>query len=298
MSKLSGADLLARLNSMSETYQYGRFKSLPEISPEASAILAGVRVTVVDDLPDVLMNVGADLLVATENNVSLILHLSQSAETLVDEIVTTSPDLILMDGALRRGVKGADLLRTLSERLPNTCLVGHSGDDELNKEMLRVGAFGFVSKTGGDVQVDRIARIYERFKDERRKDNARGELSDVCLGGNLPEKDLEVLAAFSMLLQSYLLTHASHSQRLEMGVPDGLLDSDVLENAKESYKSSSWWLAPFEGVNLEQTRLYTTGECPSLKQFIEELRNGSELSLNWERADALNREILAALERD
>lgn len=296
--KLSGAELLARLNSMSESFQYGRFKSLPEISPEAHAILAGVRITIVDDLPDVLMHVGADLLVATDNNISLIFHTTQNAEGLVEEIIATSPDLILMDGALRRGIKGADLLQTLSARLPTTCMVGHSGDDHLNQQMMRVGAFGFVSKKAGDVQVDRIARIYERYQEERtNRVDSQPNLSDVRLREGGLDRDVEVLYSFSILLQSYLLAHASRPQRVEMGVPDGLLDESILEGAKESFQSPSWWLAPFAGVELEECSFFASNTSPQLKEFILELQSRAELSLSWERADAINREILATLEK-
>lgn len=294
---ISGADLLTRLNAMSETFQYGRFKSLPEISPEASKILGGVRITIVDDLADVLMHVGADLLVATEGNISLLYHTTQSFEELVEQIVATSPELVLMDGALRRGMKGADLITSLTAKLPGTCMVAHSGDDDLNQEMLKVGAFGFISKMGGDVQVDRIAHIYKQFQQQRCEgEQPLHDLSNTRLSTGSLDRSVEVLCSLSMLLQAYLLSHATPAQRVEMGVPEGFLDESVLNASQETYKSPSWWLAPFEGIKLGEELIHVSEQCPSLSQFIDHLYTTSVVALTWEEADLIHRQIQGVIE--
>jgi hypothetical protein len=300
-SRLSPEELLQRVNLLAAHYDYGRVKVLPDISKEAKAVLSHVRVAVVDDLEGILAAVGIDLLVATEDNVALVHHTNQSPSELIRAVVAENPAIILMDGALNNDVLGASLIPRLKQELPHSCIIAHSGSEELNENMVRAGAFDRIHKCSGGGNIDLIASIYSRFISQRTPTPggaliAANDLDGARVTGPLEGPDLEALAAFSILIQGYLLAVSTPEERAAMGVPDGLLDDDVLTEQRGNLEKSEWWLSPFSGLELEKYMPVALGRCPLLRALIAKLQSAPEVSLTRQEVQSIHDEILAVLE--
>lgn len=298
---LSHEELLLRVNELAAHYNYGRIKVLPDISNEAKEILSRARVVVVDDLADILATTGIDLLVATEDNIVLVHHTSQSESELTRAVVAANPDVLLMDGALNNGVTGASLIRGLREAMPTCCIIAHSGSQELNQNMLRVGAFDAIDKGASGGNIERVASIYQRFREQRAPTPtgthlSADEIRSARVIGPLTGPDLEALVAFSFLLQGYLLTVSTSQERRAMGVPEGLLDEQHLAQQREKLERSDWWLTPLKDLDLEKQTPIALEQCPLLRAFIARLQNAPQVFLTREEAQSIHDEITAVVE--
>jgi hypothetical protein len=145
-----------------------------------------------------------------------------------------------------------------------------------------------------------VAKIYSDFKRAHAAtvvpSALQSTLCDVNIRPPLTPRDIEILSSFSILLQSFLLSHATPEQRREMGVPDGLLDDEHIAKSVDIDRESSWWLAPFEGIDLIHYSSSLFDQCTGLKRLIATLHAATRVELSWQDADTINREILTALE--
>jgi DNA-binding NarL/FixJ family response regulator len=297
---LSEAVLLERVNAVAAHYHYGRFIQLPEVSMDARRALSQVRVALVDDTVDVIAMVGAELVVASGDCATLVYHTRQSAQELIEEIVASQPDIILMDGQLSRYVSGASIIPELAERLPHCCIIAHSGSDELNSDMLDAGAFKSIAKSASGSNMDLLAEIYDVFRAERAnkaaQPSAQSDLAQEKISLSRETFDFQILMAFSVQLQCFDIIHATPNERLGMGIPEGELDEENLEAGRKDSGSSSWWLGPFGDSDVRTCMPVVLGKCPALRGFIDRLLAGPQIELTREEARQIHSEVLTALD--
>jgi DNA-binding NarL/FixJ family response regulator len=103
-----------------------------------------IRVFVVDD--HVLVREGLKAILATQSDVEVVGE-SGSAETLIDLVEATQPDVVVLD-ALLPGVSGPEACRLLRSAHPEVrvLIVTTFTDDELVDDCINAGASGYVVK--------------------------------------------------------------------------------------------------------------------------------------------------------
>lgn len=158
--------ILELINSgQRELGETARYLRVPEVPEETRKALSGVRISIVDDTRDVLCHWQPVLLTATGGNAATIWHRSQSAETLLKEIISTSPDVILLDYELADDLTGADLVTSLKVALPHSVIIGFSSSSSNNQALQRAGAHTSADKGSRDevAVLQAICSAYQQF---------------------------------------------------------------------------------------------------------------------------------------
>jgi DNA-binding NarL/FixJ family response regulator len=103
-----------------------------------------IRVIVVDD--HALVREGLKAILATQSDIEVVGE-SGSAETLIDLVGATQPDVVVLD-ALLPGVRGPEACRLLRSAHPEVrvLIVTTFTDDELVDDCINAGASGYVVK--------------------------------------------------------------------------------------------------------------------------------------------------------
>ncbi|TSC57842.1 MAG: N-methyl-transferase [Candidatus Peregrinibacteria bacterium Greene0416_19] len=128
-----------------------KYKRLIDPIPGCEA-LRGKRIVMVDDNSGVLQNFVEHLTVVTDGSVSFIRHGDQELENLIREIMSTHPDIVLMDYHLSETLKGDAVVRALLERQPGAMCIGFSSDNNAREPFVRAGAKGVARKEAYDAE--------------------------------------------------------------------------------------------------------------------------------------------------
>lgn len=90
----------------------GNWVKVPKTFPEYQP-LRGKKITLVDDQADIIDAFIPHLVMATHKMVTGVWHRGQRVEELVDEIIKSSPDIILVDWQLSNGIVGSEVIDQL-----------------------------------------------------------------------------------------------------------------------------------------------------------------------------------------
>lgn len=144
-AKDNTAALLSRVNeTMQELGSSSKWLKLKKM-PEGAEVLKGKRIVMVDDLRNILTSYVPNLIVATDDQAGFVLHEQQSMETLVEQILEKTPEIILMDRKLASGINGADVTRSILQKEPGIKIIGFSSEGDAT-DFMGAGAVGFVEK--------------------------------------------------------------------------------------------------------------------------------------------------------
>lgn len=157
------SELLSIVNQIAGRFRLGHFNQLPQVSAQVRQCLFNIPITVVDDSEGWLVELAAHLVIATNNNLSVIHHLVQGRDELIDQIVASRPRILLLDYNLQWRITGADLIPDLKQRLPDCCIIAHSEFKGNNALMMAAGAHGQVEKYAGGNGLTEIVSIFEKF---------------------------------------------------------------------------------------------------------------------------------------
>jgi DNA-binding NtrC family response regulator len=125
-------------------------------------VLAGKHILLVDDIEDVLEALVPILTVATHGKAEYLLHQSQNADVLCNEIAGLNPEYVLMDYNLAEELKGDVVVQKLFQNHPNIKCIGFSSEKQ-KKAFSNAGAIGSVEKSTNDNEgmIKAIAEIIE-----------------------------------------------------------------------------------------------------------------------------------------
>jgi len=142
------AALLENINrTLTELGSTGKWKSTPEFL-EGYEPLKDKIVVMVDDVKTVLENFAPHLIVATDGKAFFIEYKGQKLEELIQEIMESSPNIVVMDYHLSENLKGTDVIKALKGQNFSGEAVGFSSDSHTAREFTDAGAIGVVDKGG------------------------------------------------------------------------------------------------------------------------------------------------------
>lgn len=101
-----------------------RYKKIPDAFPGCES-LKGKHITMVDDSNRVLEGFLAELMVATGGCAQFIYQQGQTVDELVNEVLATNSDVILMDYMLQE-YHGDTVVRRIREKNPSLLCIGFS----------------------------------------------------------------------------------------------------------------------------------------------------------------------------
>lgn len=161
----SDAELLEQINQeLGRLGDTASYKQLPEV-PAVCAALHQHMLVMVDDSPEVLAAYVPYLIAATRGRAALVLHQEQDIGQLIDETLAHSPDTVLMDYFLAKGLCGDRVVQLLKERTERTIsCIGFSSMASAARYFARVGSRA-VTKSPSDpveslVEVARVVATY------------------------------------------------------------------------------------------------------------------------------------------
>ncbi len=132
-----------------------RYKKI-ERNIENCEALKDKKVIMVDDFAKIISDFVPELILATDDNASFLLHTDQTIGGLAGKILKDNPDIVLMDKNLANKINGADVVRVIMHHNPEIVCIGFSSEPDYNQEFLSAGAKGFVKKnildTTGTIQ--------------------------------------------------------------------------------------------------------------------------------------------------
>lgn len=118
----------------------------PLLSAPLAHILVGHHILMVDDSREALIAFVEPLMVATDGKAEFLFHSSQTGEQLCEEILSSAATLILLDGNLRYGIKGEELIASIKHARPSLRIIGFSSSMDLEAPFMKAGAEVFVQK--------------------------------------------------------------------------------------------------------------------------------------------------------
>lgn len=124
----------------------GRWLSAPEFLPEYE-VLKGKRILMVEDVIGLIENNLPEFIVATGGNASFLHHTEESTGGLVNKILATNPDIVLMDYNLANEIKGSNVTKILLNSDYRGKVVGFSSENR-DREFKEAGAIGSITKGG------------------------------------------------------------------------------------------------------------------------------------------------------
>ena len=137
------AKINAALKSLESSATYRRaYEALPEYKP-----LENMNIAMVDDSANIGEAFIPHFMIATNGNMSFILHKDQSLATFVKKILEVKPDIVLIDYTLENGIKGDDLARLLLYEGFSGKIVGFSSSAFYNKKFTDIGALAVKKDT-------------------------------------------------------------------------------------------------------------------------------------------------------
>lgn len=139
-----------------------RYKKI-ERAIENCEALKGKKVIMVDDLADIIAEFVPELMLATDDNASFLLHTDQTAGELASNILKANPDIVLMDRNLANKVNGADVVGIIMHHNPKIACIGFSSESDSEQEFISAGAKGFVEKDifNTTENIQSVAKIVE-----------------------------------------------------------------------------------------------------------------------------------------
>jgi DNA-binding NarL/FixJ family response regulator len=117
----------------------------PEFLPEYEA-LKGKKIVLVDDVKGIIANNLPEFIVATDGNASAVYHKEQPLEELAKEILSTDPDIVLMDYSLANEINGISVINKIIAGGYTGKIVGYSSERNRDSEFKRAGAIGSINK--------------------------------------------------------------------------------------------------------------------------------------------------------
>ncbi|MFA6270037.1 MAG: hypothetical protein WC657_02395 [Candidatus Paceibacterota bacterium] len=125
-----------------------RWRKAPE-AIEGTKVLKDKTIVMVDDVVGVLESFAPHLIVATEGKASFITYNGQPLEELINQILESNPNLVLMDYHLSGTLKGSEVIRKLKEANYDGDSVGFSSDNNTTMDFENAGAVASISKEAG-----------------------------------------------------------------------------------------------------------------------------------------------------
>ena len=86
------------------------------------------------------------LLFETNGKATFIYHQGQSTEEIIEELIKTNPDAVLIDYNLANGLKGTDIVKILNQKKFPGKVFGFSIDIRANRAFQEVNADGVIYK--------------------------------------------------------------------------------------------------------------------------------------------------------
>ena len=137
---------LQKINAaLAEIGSQNRWRIAPEFLPEYER-LKGKKIVMVDDTFMAIENILPELVVATDGNATAIPYKEQSLQKLVSEIMSTDPDVIILDYHLSEKLKGITVAKELISAGYMGKFVGCSSDRDAGKEFAKIGSLGNIDK--------------------------------------------------------------------------------------------------------------------------------------------------------
>jgi|GEM_PF-4696752 hypothetical protein len=140
-------DLFKEAKSILKTIQgeYAFIDTLP-IPLVGTENLRDKKITMIDDQEIVFGTFVPRLLVETNGKATFIYHQGQTIEEIIDELIKTNPDAVLIDYNLANGIKGSDLVKILNQKEFPGKVFGFSTDMRANKKFKEANASGVIYK--------------------------------------------------------------------------------------------------------------------------------------------------------
>lgn len=104
------------------------------------------KITMLDDQEIVFGTFVPRLLAETNGNAAFIYHQGQTVEEIIDELIKTKPDAVLIDYNLANGIKGSDLVKILNQKEFSGKVFGFSTDMRANLAFKEANASGVIYK--------------------------------------------------------------------------------------------------------------------------------------------------------
>ncbi|HAI22499.1 TPA: hypothetical protein DCP77_00725 [Candidatus Collierbacteria bacterium] len=104
------------------------------------------KITLLDDQETVFGSFVPRLLVETNGKAAFIYHQGQTAEEIIEELLKTNPDAVLIDYNLANGIKGSDLVKILNKKEFPGKVFGFSTDMRANMAFKEANADGVIYK--------------------------------------------------------------------------------------------------------------------------------------------------------
>ncbi|HEV7280554.1 MAG TPA: response regulator transcription factor [Pirellulaceae bacterium] len=129
-----------------------------------------IRILIVDDNASVRVMLSRML---SRRSGFQVVSEAESGEQACEAAMDAEPDVVLMD-VFMAGMSGVEAARTISEKLPNVCIIGVSAteDGPIHEAMREAGAVDFVPKTAS---VDQLVMAIQAAATVRRRSLAQSQ---------------------------------------------------------------------------------------------------------------------------
>jgi|GEM_PF-4402494 len=154
--------LLEKINACLEKLgSTSKWIKAPEFLPEYEA-LRDKKILLVDDVVNVIEGYIPDLVVATQGKADFILYNGETLEQLVQHILQTNSDIVLVDYNLSQSLKGDRVIKEMRNQFSGK-LIGFSSNQWNNEKFKEAGADGSVEKQSWSIEVS-IKELAELLK--------------------------------------------------------------------------------------------------------------------------------------